>query len=158
MTKEEINAFTLRITQSNRTELIAVLFEIYKAYERDALEAIDKNDNEAALKALKKCVETVSHLQKDLDFQYDIAKELYALYDFVQRSLSKTIYSLRKSGIEEAAVVMDGLANAFRTIAKNDSSKPVMTNIQTVYAGMTYGRNSLTESVMEGTRPRGFYA
>ena len=44
-------------------------------------------------------------------------------------------------------------------IAAEDTSEPVMHNAQAVYAGYTYGRNSLNEQTVDGSQQsRGFFA
>ena len=158
MTKETITAFTLKITSSNRTQLINIVYEIYKVHETEALEAIERGDRDAAAHSISKCIQVVSHLQKDLDFKYDIANELDALYDFVQRSLSKAMYQLKPEGLYDARIVMDELSDAFLQIAALDSSAPLMDNTQAVAAGMTYGRYGHNESFVQDQSNRGFWA
>ena len=158
MTKETISAFTLKITSSNKSQLINIVFEIYKVHEAEALEALESGDIKSATHSISKLIEVVNHLQKDLDFKYDISKELNALYDFVQRSLAKAIYQAKPEVIYEARVVMDELSDAFMQIAALDSSEPLMRNTQSVVAGYTYGRTSLNESFMNDQTSRGFWA
>jgi flagellar protein FliS len=44
-------------------------------------------------------------------------------------------------------------------VAKQDDSKAVMENVQTIYAGLTYGRGTLNETITTGVTPqRGFEA
>jgi len=54
---------------------------------------------------------------------------------------------------------MNKLYDAFSQIAKEDTSEPIMKNTETVYAGYTYGKNSLNEAAFDGTQSsRGFLA
>lgn len=159
MTKELINQYTLKISSSNSTGIIATLFEIYFSYGDDAREACKCNDKMELVNAVKQCSKVVSHLQKDLDFKYEISKDLYSLYDFCLRSLAKSIYKADLAGLEDADKVMKKLQDAFSQIARADESKPMMANAQYVIAGMTYGRAGLNESMASRNRgPRGFYA
>ena len=48
-----------------------------------------------------------------------------------------------------------GLCDAYRQIQDQDTSGPVMNNSQTVYAGLTYGRNQLTENMADQGTNRG---
>ena len=64
-----------------------------------------------------------------LDFQYEISKDLYSLYVFAKEEMAKAI--IRKGTKELDA--------------------------QQVYAGMTYGKNNLTETYQEPAS-RGFFA
>ena len=111
-----------------------------------------------AVSALKKCAEVVTHLQKDLNFDYKVSSNLYALYDYVKRNVSKSIYKADEEGLLEAKRIMDELGSAFDQIAKEDSSGPVMKNTQYVMAGITYGRETLNESLMGNQISRGFWA
>jgi len=158
MNKDKISAFTLKIASSNGCGLIAVLYEIYGEYETEALNYFEAGKVNDAVAALKKCAEVVNHLQKDLNFNYKVSRDLYALYDYVQRNVSKSIYQANSDGLLEAKRVMDELGDAFDKLAKKDSSAPIMKNTQYVMAGMTYGRGALNEYMMGNQTSRGFWA
>ncbi len=158
MNRDKISAFTLKIASSNRCGLITVLYEIYEEYESEALEHFKAGQVDEAVSALKKCAEVVTHLQKDLNFDYKVSSNLYALYDYVKRNVSKSIYKADEEGLLEAKRIMDELGSAFDQIAKEDSSGPVMKNTQYVMAGITYGRETLNESLMGNQISRGFWA
>ena len=158
MNKDKISAFTLKIASSNGTGLITILYDIYEEYEGDALEYFEAGQVDDAIVALKKCSEVVNHLQKDLNFEYKVSGNLYALYDYVQRNVAKSIYKANATGLLEAKKVMDELGEAFEQIAKEDKSAPLMKNTQAVMAGATYSRNSLNENIMGNQSSRGFWA
>ncbi|SFH76448.1 flagellar protein FliS [Pseudobutyrivibrio sp. OR37] len=158
MNKDKISAFTLKIASSNGLGLISILYDIYEEYESDALENFEAGQVEEAIAALKKCSLVVNHLQKDLNFNYKVSGNLYALYDYVQRNVSKSIYKANSEGLIEAKRVMDELGNAFEQIAKEDDSAPLMRNTQSVIAGMTYGKGSLNEDILGNQSSRGFWA
>ncbi len=158
MNKDKISAFTLKIASSNGCGLISVLYEIYREYESEALRYFEAGKVNDAVAALKKCAEVVNHLQKDLNFNYEVSRNLYALYDYVQRNVSKSIYKANSDGLLEAKRVMDDLGDAFSTIAKKDSSAPVMRNTQYVMAGLTYGKGTLNEHLIGNQSSRGFWA
>lgn len=158
MNKDKISAFTLRIASSNGSGLITILYDIYEEYESDAICSFEAGKVDEAVAALRKCSEVVSHLQKDLNFEYKVSGNLYALYDYVQRNVAKSIYKANTDGLLEAKKVMDELGEAFEQIAKEDKSAPIMKNTQAVIAGATYGRNSLNESIMGNQASRGFWA
>ncbi|CBK75467.1 Flagellar protein FliS [Butyrivibrio fibrisolvens 16/4] len=157
MNKDKISAFTLKIASSNGCGLISILYDIYGEYEQDALDQFAAGQVDDAIVALKKCAEVVNHLQKDLNFNYRVSSNLYALYDYVQRNVSKSIYKANEEGLLEAKKVMDELGDAFDQVAKKDSSAPIMQNTQYVRAGVTYGREALNESLMGNGTSRGFW-
>ena len=158
MNKDKISAFTLRIASSNGCGLITVLYDIYEEYESEALENFKAGQVDEAILALKKCSQVVTHLQKDLNFDYKVSINLYALYDYVQRNISRSIYKADDEGLLEAQRIMNELGDAFSQIAGEDSSEPIMQNTQYVMAGITYGRESLNESLMGNQISRGFWA
>ena len=158
MNKDKISAFTLKIASSNGCGLISILYDIYGEYEQDALDQFAAGQVDDAIVALKKCAEVVNHLQRDLNFNYKVSSNLYALYDYVQRNVSKSIYKANGEGLLEAKKVMDELGDAFDQVAKKDSSAPIMRNTQYVRAGVTYGREALNESLMGNQTSRGFWA
>ena len=158
MNKDKISAFTLKIASSNGLGLISILYDIYEEYETDALDNFEAGQVDEAIAALNKCATVVGHLQKDLNFNYKVSGNLYALYDYVQRNVSKSIYKANSEGLIEAKKVMDELGDAFEQIAKEDTSAPLMQNTQSVVAGMTYGKGSLNESILGNQSSRGFWA
>jgi flagellar protein FliS len=158
MNRDKISAFTLKIASSNGCGLISILYDIYKEYEKEALDHFSAGQVDEAVDALKKCAEVVNHLQKDLNFHYKVSSDLYALYDYVQRNVSKSIYKANSEGLLEAKRIMDELGNAFDQLAKKDLSQPLMQNTQYVRAGVTYGREALNESLMGNQNSRGFWA
>ncbi|QFJ54078.1 flagellar protein FliS [Pseudobutyrivibrio xylanivorans] len=158
MNKDKISAFTLRIASSNGCGLITVLYDIYEEYESEAIENFKAGQVDEAILALKKCSQVVTHLQKDLNFDYKVSTNLYALYDYVKRNISKSIYKATAEGLLEAKRIMDELGAAFEEIAREDCSDPLMQNTQYVMAGITYGRETLNESLMGNQTSRGFWA
>lgn len=58
--------------------------------------------------------------------------------------------------LEHVRPVLENLAAAYRQIEGQDTTGPVMGNAQTVYAGLTYGRDTLTENAADPAANRGF--
>lgn len=158
MKQEDIATFTRKIAASNATGLIQVLFEIYFSYEQEALKALEDDDGKAYVLAVRQCSQVVRHLKDSLDFTYAISRELFPLYDFVERTLARAMYRKKKQDFEAAGRVMTSLSEAFAEIAAADDSEPLMQNTQEVTVGLTYGRTSLHESFGGQEENRGFWA
>ncbi len=158
MKEEQIKDFTRRISQCNKGEMIVIIYDILFAYIKDAKEAYTANDYEGFKTALSKAQKSVDELIHALSFRYEIAKELYPLYVFSKENLAKAVVKNRLQEIEEAETVLRDLYGAFVEAAKQDTSGPLMKNTQQVYAGMTYGKNNLTETFQEPETSRGFFA
>jgi flagellar protein FliS len=77
---------------------------------------------------------------------------------YSRNCLSRALYENRLDGINDANRVMRGLYTSFEQVARLDKSAPLMQNTQQVYAGMTYGRNSLNENLSGADTNRGFLA
>ncbi|SDB32674.1 flagellar protein FliS [Eubacterium oxidoreducens] len=149
--------FTRRISKANKTELVEIIFDICFAYMEEAKAAKEAQEHNAFKDAVRGATRTVQQLKANLNFEYPIAAQLYRLYQFALERLSVSMYRYDLSGIEEAKVVLRPIKEAFAELARQDSSGPMMHNTQKVYAGMTYGRNELSENLI-GDINRGFLA
>ena len=54
--------------------------------------------------------------------------------------------------------MLDNLRVGFEKLHSIDTSEPVMKNTHQVYAGLTYGKGTLNESMLGDTYNRGFKA
>lgn len=158
MDAEKKQEFTRRISQSNRSELVVIQYEILDAYLEDARLEYERNDYEAFTEAVKKADRVLAELSGALNFKYGLAGELYALYNFARRALMSSIIRKNCDGIADAERTLAPLWEAFRQIAAQDTSEPLMRNAQQVYAGITYGKENLKESFQEPDTSRGFFA
>ncbi len=59
--------------------------------------------------------------------------------------------------LQEVKKIMSSLQTAFEEVSKQDQGEPLMSNSQAVYAGLTYSKSSLNETITE-TKNRGFLA
>ncbi len=157
MKKEEIAGYNYRIANCNPSELITVLYDMYFSYEEDARCALQENNQEAYIVAMRQCSQIVLHLREVLDFTYDISKELFALYTYVSRCLARGMYSKKEKDILDGHGVMKSLQEAFLEVAKQDKREPIMHNSQQVTVGLTYGKNQLNESVARDIGTRGYW-
>ena len=148
--------FTRRISQCNSGELIVIMYDIVFAYMEEAKAAHAENSYEDYKAAVKKSQGAIDTLIGALNFKYEIAKDLHKLYVYSKNCLAKAIYQNRTDGIEEAEKILKRLYASFCEVAKKDTSGPLMRNTQQVYAGMTYGRNTLNENCLEDNH-RGFF-
>lgn len=165
MTQEEIQSFTRRITESNPTELVVVLYDIYLIRMRDAKASCEKykaSSSDADLSEMnrqsKAGDKVLDNLMADLDFTYEISNNLYSLYDYCKRKNALFRVKLDSSLIEETESIIKELRDAFEEIAKEDTRDSGLSNAQQVAAGYTYGRTSLNEIETNYDVNRGFKA
>lgn len=91
-----------------------------------------------------------------LNFEYEISMNLLQLYLYANRELIHADIRNNPQRLDEADKVIIGMHEAYEQIAKEDTSAPLMENAQTIYAGLTYGKNTLTENLSDQGVDRGF--
>lgn len=158
MTREHKQQFTLRITQANKTELIVILYEIVLGYTEDAEVALEAGNITEFREALRKVRSCFGELIASLNLDYELAARLLSLYLYCNRELIKADARKEKEPLMHIRSVVSKLLEAYRELAGQDTSGPVMQNSQTVYAGLTYGKNSLSENLADQGANRGFRA
>ncbi len=158
MTKECKQQFTLRITQANKTEMIVILYEMALTYLSDAEEALENGEIAACREAIRRVRGCIEELINSLNLEYDLAGRLLSLYLYCNRELIKADIRKESAPLAHVRMVIEKLLAAYRELAGQDTSGPVMQNSQTVYTGLTYGKNKLSEDVAEESPNRGFRA
>lgn len=156
MTKELKQEYTLRITQANKTQLITILYDMTLLYLTEAREALDEDRKEDFKMAIRKIQGCVGELVDSLHTEYDLAKQLFQLYRYAYRELAKASVHYSQENLDHVVSVIEKLRDAYAQIEGQDTSGPVMGNTQTVYAGLTYGRSELNESITGAESNRGF--
>lgn len=157
MTNEKKQAYTLRISQANKSELVVILYEMFLDYAKEAEESLEAGDKLALKISLNKARGCVNELMESLHLEYEVAQNLLQLYLYVYRELLKCEMRKDSVHIENALKVMIPLKETYATISAADDSEAVMSNAQTVVAGLTYGRNDVNESMADQGASRGFY-
>lgn len=155
MTQEQKQQFTLRIAEANSTELVVILYEMALCYLDDAKQAGESGAHESFDGAVSRVRGCVNELLQSLNLEYEIAQSLHSLYFFCLRRLAYAQVRRQTQVLDEVTMVMSGLRDAYAQIAPQNTGGPVMKNTQTVYAGLTYGRNSLTENMADQSTNRG---
>lgn len=158
MKKEDKQRFTLRIAQANATELVVILYEMLLCYLEEAEGALALEDKTAFQEALRKSRGCLNELLASLHLEYEPAPTLQRLYLFCIRRLARAGQRCENGFLEEIKRVIIPLHDAYQKIAEQNGAGPVMGNSQTIYAGLTYGRNSLTENMTDQGANRGMFA
>lgn len=158
MTKECKQQFTLRITQANPTQLVVILYEMSLEYLSEAREALASQDILSFREAVRKTRGCLSELMESLDLAYEPAPAILQLLLYCVRRLAQG--EIRRDGeaFNDIEKVLGPLKEAFAAIQDQNPKGAVMDNSQTVYAGLTYGRSSLTENTGDPGSNRGMLA
>lgn len=154
MTTEAKKQFTFRISQANATEMIVILYDMTLQYLQDAGELAEK-DFTGYQEAVRRAGACIQELLRSLHMEYEPAGALRQLYLFCIRRLSQAEVHTHPELLEEVSRVLIPLRDAYGQIAGQNDAGPVMQNAQTVYAGLTYGKNTLTENMADQGANRG---
>lgn len=157
MTKELKQEYTLRITQANKTQLITILYEMVLLYLDEAKEALQTENKADYKNAVRKIRGCMNELTASLHFEYELAQNLLQLYLYINRELVQASIHYETENLNHIEMIIKELHKAYKELEKQDTSDPVMGNTQTVYAGLTYGRNTLTENIADVSANRGFF-
>lgn len=151
--------FTARVSQANRSELVVIMYEIILTDIKTAKEAYAKGDKVAYVGEIRNAQKFVLELMNALDFEYEISKQLMSLYIYLNKNLIKCLANYDEEKLETVEMIVNKLLDSFRQVSEMDDSEPVMENAETIYAGLTYSKDSLNETpyAMSGSN-RGFMA
>ncbi len=155
MTSELKRQFTFRVSQANPTEMIVILYDMTLQYLTDAGESAGREEIAEYRENVRRARNCVSELLQSLHLEYEPASALRKLYLYCLRRLSQAEARLHPELLREVENILTPLRDAYGQIAPRNTAGPVMQNAQTVYAGLTYGKNTLTENMADQSMNRG---
>ena len=158
MQKEQIQEFTRKITQSNKSGLTVVTYEILFVYLADTTDALKEKNWEAYKQNIRQAQRCMNELISTLNFSYELSADLYRIYAYCRELLATALYKRSEAELLECEKLMKMLYVGFVEVAESDDSAPLMRNTEQVYAGYTYGRSDVNESKLGGASNRGFFA
>ncbi len=148
--------YQVRIVNASRKELLVINYELLRIEIEEAIASLEKNDPQHVEKSIGMAQKFLRELSDSLNFEYSISKELMSLYIYMNKLLVEAQSYGRKEALEEVKGLLNMLLDGWEQMEEIDE-EPVIVNGQKVYAGLTYGKNNLNESV--DTAPnRGFKA
>lgn len=159
MKKEKIQSYSARVTQANRTELLVIMYEIIQEELTAALDCFEESDMNGFDIALKNGQKFLGELMGTLNYEYELSYQLMSLYKFVNKTIIEDRIKQQIDHLVECVGIIENIKKGFEEIVKEDTSGPLMENVQKLYAGLTYGKGSLNEiSVNVNDGKRGLYA
>ena len=150
--------FTRRITQANPVSMITILYDMTLIYIRDAKEALAGREEKKFIQEIHRAQDCLMELMSSLDMKYEPAAALRELYLYMHRELAGAIISASEDRFAQPESILTRLRDAYLELEKTGSFEPVMDNTQQIYAGLTYGKNYLVESLAQPVNNRGFLA
>ncbi len=158
MTDEQKQQFTRKISNANKTEMIVILYEMVLTYTEDAKRALERQDLENCRKEIQRAKACIRELQNSVNTENNLGMNYFEIYLFLRRELSKAAVSGNKTALDNVCGIISEMLETYRKLSEADTSRPIMENTQAVYAGLTYGKNSLNESLTGQNIDRGFRA
>ena len=159
MTQEQIQAYTYRVSQASPCELVVIMYDIILDDVKNARMAKTAGDDKQYQADLTHAVKFVNELMDALDFSQPVSFRLMSLYIYVNKMLAKARVSGNCDSLNDVDMVIEKLRAGFDGIKHQDTSGPVMQNVQQVYAGLTYGKGTLNETYLNAQDyNRGFQA
>lgn len=159
MEKERLQEYAARVTQANRSELVVIIYEATLASIAEGKKYLADGQVEEARKEIARARGMITELMGSLDMQYSISHYLRQLYIYAYQELCQGIARRQPELFDHASDIFEKLLPSFQEVAKQDDSEAVMENVQAIYAGLTYGRGTLNETIGTGVDAnRGFEA
>ena len=158
MTKDKIQYYTYKITTANKTQMITILYEMVLDYIAEAEECLDDGDVKGFTEGLTRASSCIDELRRSLHLEYDLARDLFSLYLFEKKQLIRASGKLDKEILAHVKKTFRAFFEAYKKIENMDNEKAIMQNVPRVYAGLTYSKNSLSESLSGDLRSRGLKA
>ena len=155
MNDNTIKEYTRRISSGNRSEIIVCVFDIGEIYMNEACECFENGDEDDFRTGILKASKCINDLLESINYEYELAFPLMRIYMFMNKELSVASATNDVETVRKINALFVKMKESFLEVAKQDTSAPVMQNTQPVFAGLTYGRNSLNES-LAGDQNRGF--
>lgn len=150
--------FQTRIVTASANDLVLINYEMLMAELEDAICFHDMGDEKGFEKALKRATRLLRELSDNLDFQYEISRDLMSLYIFVNKKFIEASMNMTVQPLQSAADVLGTLLLGWQEANKQAiKTAPLVQNSQQVYAGLTYGKGQLNETVYND-RTRGYKA
>lgn len=158
MTKEKKQSFTFRVSNANKTEMIAILYDIAIEYINEAYVSADSGDTVGFRDNVNRIRSTVRELMASLNTQTELGRTFLSLYIFCNEQLTKAYLDIDKKPLETVFKMFTTLSGAYKEAGLKDASGPVMKNTESVFSGLTYNKSLSLDSISTGASNRGFLA
>ncbi len=158
MTREQIQEFTLRTTNSNHSGLVLVLFDVVKVYIKDALASYENQEMEVYYKNITLAKKAHNELMSCINPKDSVGKKVLRIFRFIYEKLIASELKRQPNDLDRCVLMLDNLQIGFEHLHQIDDEAPVMKNSHQVYAGLTYGKGVLNESIEGNHSSRGFKA
>ncbi len=146
MTKEQVSAYTLRISQANTSALAVVLYDMILDDMEEGIRVYDAGDLERFEAIVKQAQSFLQELMFMSKMDTPTGCDVMSIYLYVNKQFLLSIVRRKPVEWKVCREAMEKLRSSFQEISERDPDAPLMQHTQQVYAGLTYGRGCLNES------------
>lgn len=150
--------FQNKIVNAGKGDLLMITYDLLFVSLQDAIEAIDNNEDGQFNQSMIRAHRLLRELSDNLDFKYEISRDLMSIYIYINKELIDASLHLDKEPLERSVSVLKLLSDGFEQAGESDDKRPLVGNGQKLYAGLTYGKGTLNETVYGENSSRGFKA
>ena len=147
MTQEQKQEFTRRISQENHSGLILVLCDIFHTYGMDAMAAYEAENMTEYLQTIGQARRTMQELIDCFSREDALGKDVITIFRFIYGKLVRSEIRRQPDELDRCIRIVDQLRVGFVHLHEIDTEGAVMRNVHQVYAGLTYGKGTLNESI-----------
>lgn len=149
MTEQE--QLAKKIEEANASELVVLMLEGMMNRFDDGIAAVENNDETALQTAVDKARAILGELLATLWGDSEVAISTRQIYYYLNKLVTDAGNRQVKEPLEEAKRVLKPLLDGWKQIAKNPQPlEAAPTKGPSVMAGMTYGKGTLNESILNG--------
>lgn len=152
---------TARIANATPVQLVEITYELILEAIQQAKEALQKKDEIIFQKQIEKAQKFLMNLMESLDMSYELSYDIMSLYLYVNKLLIQSHIQKNQEPLEQSEKILINLEVAWKEVVKKqaESQSPVLENTQQIYAGLTYGKGTLKEAIIDpNDKKRGFQA
>jgi len=158
MNSTVVKDFQNKIVNAGQGDLLMITYDMLFVSIEEAIEAIDNEQDAQFNKSMVRAHRLLRELSDNLNFIFDISRDLMSIYIYINKELIDASIHLDTEPLNRCLDVLKLLYNGFDQVNLEDNKKPLIGNSQKVYAGLTYGKGSLNETVYNQNTSRGFKA
>lgn len=147
MTKEQIQEFTRRVSQENQSGLILILCDIFHVYCEAAITAYASEENAEYDGNIEMARRTMQELIASFSNEDELGQKVIMIFRFIYGKLVRSAIRKKPDELDRCLQMVDNLRVGFEHLHTLDTEGAVMQNVHQVYAGLTYGKGTLNESV-----------
>lgn len=150
--------FQNKIVNADQSDLVVINYEMLMAELDDATDKFKEESVQGFTNSMNRATRILRELSDNLDFRFDIAKDLMSLYIFINKKFVEAAQKNSIKPLQSARDVLNMLLLGWKEATrKTQKTGPLFKNSQQVYAGLTYGKTALNETVYSASM-RGFEA